>query len=95
MIVRKRVSRRTLKSDLAKVDLHSILPHEYKELPALTEKALSRAIVKKGGRPRSANPRKLFPFGFLWTSSNAGKRPVRAGRRVSPTVSAKCVDRAA
>ena len=49
-----------MKSDLAKVDTHAICPHEYKELPELTEQFLSRAIVNKGGRPRSANPRKLI-----------------------------------
>ena len=59
-IVRKPASRRTLKSDLVKVDAHAIRPHEYKELPELTEHSLSRAIVNKGGRPRSANPRKLI-----------------------------------
>lgn len=58
--MRKLFSPRTLKSDLAKVDAHSIRPHEYKELPALTQGALSRAVVKRGGRPRSANPRKLI-----------------------------------
>jgi uncharacterized protein (DUF4415 family) len=60
MTVKKRSSRRTLKSDLAKVDAHVIRPHEYKELPPLTERALSRAAVSKGGRPRSANPKKLL-----------------------------------
>lgn len=58
--MRKSSSRRTLKSDLAKVDAHSIRAHEYKELPELTGHALSRAVVNKGGRPRSANPRKLI-----------------------------------
>jgi len=58
--VRKSASRRTLKSDLAKVDAHAIRSHEYKELPELSEEALSRAVVNKGGRPRSANPRKLI-----------------------------------
>lgn len=58
--MRKSVSRRALKSDLAKVDAHSIRAHEYKELPELTDKALPRAVVNKGGRPRSANPRKLI-----------------------------------
>ena len=53
-------SRRTSKSDLAKVDAHVIRPHEYKDLPEITEQALSRAIVNKGGRPRSSNPRKLI-----------------------------------
>src|SRR5262249_10640718 len=59
-IVRKPVSPRTLKSDLARIDAHSIRPREYVELPELTEEALSRATVKKGGRPRSTNPRKLI-----------------------------------
>ena len=58
--MRKPVSHRTLKSDLAKVDAHVIRPHEYRELPELTDQALSRAILNKGGRPRSANPRKLI-----------------------------------
>jgi uncharacterized protein (DUF4415 family) len=58
--VKKRVSPPSLKSDLAKVDAHSIRAHEYKELPELSEQALSRAVVNKGGRPRVANPRKLI-----------------------------------
>jgi len=49
-----------LKSDLAKVDAHSIKPHEYRELPTLTEQMLASAVVNKGGRPRSPNPRKLL-----------------------------------
>ena len=58
--VRKPASRRALKSDLAKVDAHVIRAHEYKELPELTEQALACAVVNKGGRPRSTNPRKLI-----------------------------------
>ena len=58
--MKKLGSRRTLKSDLAKVDAHSIRAHEYKELPELTAQDLSRAVVNKGGRPRSSNPRKLI-----------------------------------
>ena len=58
--MKKPVSRPTLKSDLAKVDAHAIRPHEYRELPQLTDAMLSRAVVNKGGRPRSANPRKLI-----------------------------------
>lgn len=58
--MKKRVSPPILKSDLAKVDAHSIRAHEYKELPELSEQALSRAVVNKGGRPRAANPRKLI-----------------------------------
>jgi uncharacterized protein (DUF4415 family) len=58
--VRKPASPPTSKSDFVKVDAHAIRPHEYKELPELTEDALSRAVVNKGGRPRSANPRRLI-----------------------------------
>ena len=58
--MKKPASRRTSKSDLAAVDAHAIRPHEYKDLPELTEQSLSRAVVKKGGRPRSTNPRKLI-----------------------------------
>ena len=60
MIVSKLASRRTSKSDLARVDAHRIKPTEYKELPELTDEMLARAVVKKGGRPRSAAPRQLI-----------------------------------
>jgi uncharacterized protein (DUF4415 family) len=58
--VNKPVSRRTLKSDLARVDAHRIARAEYEELPELTEEMLARAVVNKGGRPRSAAPRQLI-----------------------------------
>jgi len=58
--VRKTASRRTSGSDLARVDAHRIKPAEYKELPELTDDMLAREVVKKGGRPRSANPRQLI-----------------------------------
>jgi uncharacterized protein (DUF4415 family) len=60
MPVNKRGSRRSLKSDLAKVDAHVVRAHEYRELPELTEKALRNARVNQGGRPRSLNPRKAI-----------------------------------
>jgi uncharacterized protein (DUF4415 family) len=47
-----------LKSDLSRVDAHTIDDQEYEELPELTETMLARAKVNKGGRPVSANPRK-------------------------------------
>jgi len=56
----KRESRRSLKSDLARVDAHVIGSKEYEELPQLTADMLTRAKLKKGGRPVSANPRKLI-----------------------------------
>ncbi len=58
--MRKTASRRTSGSDLARVDAHRIKPAEYKELPELTDDMLARAVVKKGGRPRSPNPRQLI-----------------------------------
>jgi len=60
MTVSKPASRRTLGSDLARVDAHVVKPSEYKELPELTDDMLARAVVKKGGRPRSVNPRQLI-----------------------------------
>jgi uncharacterized protein (DUF4415 family) len=60
MTVRKSASRGTLKSNLAKVDSHVIRRSEYLELPELTDEMLARAVVNRGGRPRSANPRKLL-----------------------------------
>jgi uncharacterized protein (DUF4415 family) len=60
MNVKKRASRRFLKSDLVRVDAHNIKAKEYEELPELTEDMLARARVNKGGRPLSRNPRKLI-----------------------------------
>ena len=60
MAANKNASRRTLKSDLARVDAHAVSAKEYRELPQLTSDMLARAKVKKGGRPRSLNPRKLI-----------------------------------
>jgi uncharacterized protein (DUF4415 family) len=60
MNARKPVSRRSLKSDLARVDAHVVKKDEYEDLPELTEEMLARATVNKGGRPVSSNPRKLL-----------------------------------
>jgi uncharacterized protein (DUF4415 family) len=60
MNVNKRASRRSLKSDLGRVDAHVIKADEYHELPELTEEMLNRGKIKKGGRPVSTNPRKLI-----------------------------------
>ncbi len=56
----RRASRRSLKSDLARADAHSVKPEEYQELPELTAEMLARAKINKGGRPLSANPRRLI-----------------------------------
>ena len=60
MNAKKPASRRSLKSDLTRVDAHKVGPEEYEELPALTDDMLARAKVNKGGRPLSPNPRKLI-----------------------------------
>jgi uncharacterized protein (DUF4415 family) len=49
-----------LGSDLKRVDAHRIRRSEYRELPELSEEMLGRAVVNKGGRPRSPNPRQLI-----------------------------------
>jgi uncharacterized protein (DUF4415 family) len=60
MIVSKLALHRTLGSDLKRVDAHVVKPHEYKELPELTEAMLARATLRKGGRPNSENPREMI-----------------------------------
>ena len=57
---KKRASPRAVKSDLARVDAHVITPEEYEELPELTDEMLARGVLKRRGRPISANPKKLI-----------------------------------
>jgi uncharacterized protein (DUF4415 family) len=49
-----------LGSDLHRVDSHTITAAEYAELPELSDDMLSQAVIKRGGRPRSENPRQLI-----------------------------------
>ena len=58
--VKKSVSNLSLSQRLAAIDAHVIQPHEYDELPELTDEALSRAVINKGGRPKLANPKQLI-----------------------------------
>ena len=53
-------SQRSLASDLGRVDARPIGEGDYDELPELDEAMLDRAIVRRGGRPVSTNPRKLI-----------------------------------
>ena len=92
----KLASRRTLGSNLARVDAHPIKPHEYKELPELTDEMLARAVVNKGGRPRSANPRQLISLRLppevieRWRASGPGWQTRMAARLAKgPTTRAK------
>ena len=74
----KRVSHRSLGSNLAKVATHVIQPEEYEELPELTDRMLESGIVKKGGRPRAVNPKKLISIRLTedviqrWRSTGPG-----------------------
>ena len=60
MPAKKRVSRRSLGSDLKRVDAHKIKPHEYVEAPRLSDEMLSRMVLKKRGRPITGNARRLL-----------------------------------
>ncbi len=60
MNANKLASHRDLKSDMTRVDAHILTTSEYEDLPELTDEMLARATVSKGGRPVSANPRKLI-----------------------------------
>ena len=78
MSANKHASRRTLKSDLARVDAHKIQPHEYDELPELTDEDFSRGVFKRAGRPVATDPRKQvtirLPESVLkrWRASGSG-----------------------
>ena len=78
MNANKPASRRSLKSDLARVDAHVLDASDYQELPELTGEMLARARVNKGGRPLSPSPRKLLSLRLpadvidRWNETGAG-----------------------
>jgi uncharacterized protein (DUF4415 family) len=86
MNANKPALRRSLKSDLARVDAHMIKPEEYEELPELTDEMLGRAKINKGGRPISKNPRKLISLRLpadvieRWKASGPGWQTRMANR---------------
>jgi uncharacterized protein (DUF4415 family) len=90
MAAKRGASRRTLKSDLAHVDAHVVRDQEYQELPELTPEMLGRAQPKKGGRPRSLNPRKLISIRLpadvieRWRATGPGWQ-TRMAERLSKT----------
>ena len=58
--------KRALGSDLRKVDRHVIQPHEYDEVPELTDEMIERGDLYHGdklirrGRPKSDDPKQLI-----------------------------------
>jgi len=88
MPVKKNASRRSLGSDLARVDRHRLKAGEYRDLPALTDEMLARGRVNKGGRPRSTNPRLLISIRLpadviaRWKESGPGWQ-TRMAKRLS------------
>ena len=74
----KSASRRSLGSNLTKVAKHRIRDEEYVELPELTDETLARGKLNKGGRPHSANPKRLISIRLTedvierWRASGPG-----------------------
>ena len=60
MNANKLAPHRDLQPDMKRVDAHVLNYSEYEDLPALADEMLARSTVNKGGRPVSANPRKLI-----------------------------------
>ena len=53
------------RTDLARVDAHVIQPHEYDEIPELTDEMIARSVpgsdprrLQSAGRPPSASPKR-------------------------------------
>ncbi|NCN69862.1 MAG: BrnA antitoxin family protein [Rhodoferax sp.] len=86
MNVNKTALPRSLGSDMSRVDAHTLQAQDYKDLPELTEEMLARAKVNKGGRPLSANPRKLISLRLpadvieRWKATGAGWQTRMADR---------------
>lgn len=64
MNANKNASAQVLGSDLAKVDAHRIAASEYDDLPELSDDMMARAVVNKGGRPKSQSPKVLVSLRY-------------------------------
>ena len=68
----------SLGSDLKRVDRHDIQAAEYDELPEMSDEMFARGVVNKGGRPRTANPKRLISIRLTedviqrWRASGPG-----------------------
>lgn len=78
MSAKERKSNPIFHSDFKRVDAHQIGENEYIDLPELDNEMLARAIVKKAGRPFSANPKKAISIRLApetlekWKATGAG-----------------------
>lgn len=90
MTAKRRASRRSLGSDLKRVDAHVIKRHEYIDAPELTDEMMSRMVVKKRGRPIAANPRRLLTIRLpadvidQWKATGPGWQTRMAVRLAKP-----------
>ena len=68
--------KRVLGSDLKKVDRHVIQPHEYEEVPELTDEMFERGNLYQGGklirrgRPKSDDPKQQITLRLCCAGSS-------------------------
>ncbi len=90
MPAKKRASRRSLGSDLKRVDAHKIKPHEYLDAPRLTDEMLGRMVLKRRGRPVTGTARRLLTLRLpvevidRWKATGPGWQ-TRMAERLSKT----------
>src|SRR5258708_36136034 len=94
------VKKRGLGSNLRKVDRHVVKPHEYDEIPELTEEWFASADHRRGGklvrrgRPKSDDPKQLVSVrlesqGLRWVKSTGAGDQARSGEIVTRQVRQK------
>jgi len=87
--------KRSIKSDLARVDAHRITAAEYDEAPELTEEMLDRADIRHGdrvvrrGRPPLDNPKEAVKLRLDHDILAAYRKTATAGRLASMPICAK------
>src|ERR1700675_2626014 len=81
--------KRSIKSDLAKVDAHRITKAEYDEAPELTKEMLDRAEIRRGdkiirrGRPPLENPKEAVKLRLDHDVLTAYRKTGRGWQRAS------------
>src|SRR5258708_39908151 len=83
------VRKRSIKSDLARVDAHRITKAEYDEAPELTQEMLDRAEIRHGdriikrGRPPLENPKEAVKLRLDHDVLAAYRKTGSGGKRAS------------